>query len=29
MVDVVLSGADIRAQMSDVMRSFFRTTVPA
>ncbi len=29
MVDVVLSGADIRAQMSDVMQSFFRAIVPA
>jgi cation diffusion facilitator CzcD-associated flavoprotein CzcO/acetyl esterase/lipase len=29
MVDVVLSGAEIRAQMSEVMRSFFRATVAA
>ncbi len=29
MVDVVLSGADVRAQISDVVRSFFRAPVPA
>ncbi len=29
MVDVVLSGADVRVQMSDVIRKFFRAPVPA
>jgi acetyl esterase/lipase len=29
MVDVVLSGADLRAQMGEVMQSFFRATVKA
>ncbi len=29
MVDVVLSGADLRAQMGEAMRGFFRATVPA
>ena len=27
MVDVVLSGADVRAQMAEVMRGFFPATV--
>ena len=29
MVDVVLSGADLRAQMGEAIRGFFRATVPA